>query len=410
MASGYARVAGKPGVCIATSGPGATNLITGIATAYMDSVPLIAITGQVNLEQLGRDVFQEADITGACHSFTKHSYLVKSAADLPRVFKEAFHIAATGRPGPVLIDVPQDVQEQLVESFTYPEKADIPGYKPNTAGHPMQVKRAAQAIGEAKRPVIVCGGGVVSAGAREEMLAFAKKTGIPAVATMMGLGVFPGNPQHMGKKNPVYLGMIGRYGRSCAQPGGGGGGPDPPLRSPGGGPGHRRAQPDRRAGQGGPHRHRPRGDRQKHAGGRAHCGGHQAGALRPHRPGPRGLLSRLGGAGPGLPPGRRRAWAGPGGLCGAPLLPAGALLADGGGLRPGRRPGPGADLGRPAPHPAPGAVPHQRGPGHHGLRPARRPGGQAGPARPPGGGGVRRRRLPDEPLRAGHRPRGQRPT
>ena len=216
MASGYARVAGKPGVCIATSGPGATNLITGIATAYMDSVPLIAITGQVNLEQLGRDVFQEADITGACHSFTKHSYLVKSAADLPRVFKEAFHIAATGRPGPVLIDVPQDVQEQLVESFSYPEKADIPGYKPNTAGHPMQVKRAAQAIGEARRPVIVCGGGVVSAGAREEMLAFAKKTGIPAVATMMGLGVFPGNPQHMGKKTPVYLGMIGRYGRSCA--------------------------------------------------------------------------------------------------------------------------------------------------------------------------------------------------
>lgn len=216
MASGYARMAGKPGVCIATSGPGATNLITGIATAYMDSIPLVAITGQVNLEQLGRDVFQEADITGACHSFTKHSYLVKSAGELPRVIKEAFHIAATGRPGPVLIDVPQDVQEQTVESFSYPERAEIRGYKPNTSGHPLQIKRAAQALERAQRPVIICGGGVVSAGAREEMMAFSRKTGIPAVATMMGLGVFPGQPQFMGKKNPVYLGMIGRYGRSCA--------------------------------------------------------------------------------------------------------------------------------------------------------------------------------------------------
>ena len=126
MASGYARASGRPGVCMATSGPGATNLITGIATAYMDSIPIIAITGQVSLEQLGRDVFQEADITGACESFTKHSYLVKSVEDLPRVFKEAFHIASTGRPGPVLIDVPEDVQEALLDSFHYPERADIP--------------------------------------------------------------------------------------------------------------------------------------------------------------------------------------------------------------------------------------------------------------------------------------------
>lgn len=118
MASGYARASGRPGVCVATSGPGATNLITGIATAYMDSIPIVAITGQVNLEQLGRDVFQEADITGACESFTKHSYLVKSVEDLPRVFKEAFHIASTGRPGPVLIDVPEDVQEALAPSFS----------------------------------------------------------------------------------------------------------------------------------------------------------------------------------------------------------------------------------------------------------------------------------------------------
>ena len=125
MANGYARASGKPGVCVATSGPGATNLITGIATAYMDSIPLIAITGQVNSWLLGRDVFQEADITGACQPFTKHSYLVKDAASLPRIFKEAFHIATTGRPGPVLIDVPTDIQLQEVESFNYPAKADI---------------------------------------------------------------------------------------------------------------------------------------------------------------------------------------------------------------------------------------------------------------------------------------------
>ena len=174
MASGYARASGRPGVCVATSGPGATNLITGIATAYMDSVPMIAVTGQVNLEQLGRDVFQEADITGACESFTKHSYLVKRAADLPRVFREAFHIASTGRPGPVLIDVPQDVQETVVrEGFHYPERAEIEGYRPKTKGHPIQIRKAAQAIREAKRPVICCGGGVVLSNAREEMAAFA---------------------------------------------------------------------------------------------------------------------------------------------------------------------------------------------------------------------------------------------
>lgn len=209
MASGYARASGRPGVCVATSGPGATNLITGIATAYMDSVPMVAITGQVNLELLGRDVFQEADVTGACESFTKHSYLVKAAADLPRVFKEAFHIASTGRPGPVLIDVPQDVQESTLQGFSYPERANIPGYKPNTAGHPMQIKKAVQAIAEASRPIICCGGGVVLSGARDEMAAFARKTGIPIVSTMMGMGVMP-------MDSPAYLGMIGKFGRSYA--------------------------------------------------------------------------------------------------------------------------------------------------------------------------------------------------
>lgn len=208
-ASGYARTSGKPGVCIATSGPGATNLITGLAAAYMDSIPMIAITGQVNSELLGRDVFQEADITGACESFTKHSYLVKKTEDLPRVFKEAFHIATTGRPGPVLIDVPIDIQQKELESFEYPEEANIIGYKPRVKGHEMQIKKALEVIAKAKRPVICCGGGVVLAGAREEMIAFAKKSGIPMVSTMMGIGVVP-------MDSDIYLGMIGSHGKPYA--------------------------------------------------------------------------------------------------------------------------------------------------------------------------------------------------
>ena len=175
----------------------------------MDSIPLVAITGQVNSELLGRDVFQEADVTGACESFTKHSYLVKNVEDIPRVFKEAFHIATTGRPGPVLIDVPYDIQRAQVEEFIYPEKAEIIGYKPRTKGHSMQIKKAAKLLESAKRPVICCGGGVVSAGARDEMIAFAKKTGIPVVATMMGLGVIPMDNDH-------YIGMIGSHGKSYA--------------------------------------------------------------------------------------------------------------------------------------------------------------------------------------------------
>lgn len=209
MANGFARAGGRPGVCIATSGPGATNLITGIATAYMDSIPMVAITGQVNLEQLGRDSFQEADITGACASFTKHSYLVKDTRDIPRVMKEAFYIASTGRPGPVLIDIPEEVQQQKVAAFAYPALVDIPGYKPNVQGHPVQVTKALNALSKAKKPILCCGGGVVLAGAREEMTAFAKKSAIPIVSTMMGIGVMP-------MDSPVYLGMIGRHGRSYA--------------------------------------------------------------------------------------------------------------------------------------------------------------------------------------------------
>ncbi len=208
-ASGYARASMKPGVCIATSGPGATNLITGIATAYCDSIPMIAITGQVKSELLGRDVFQEADITGACEPFTKHSYLVSRTEDIPRIFKEAFHIASTGRPGPVLIDIPMDMQTNMIESFEYPETVKIRGYKPNTKGHTIQVKKAVEMIKKAKRPIIVSGGGVLSSGAKLKLQKFAEMTQIPVLSTMMGIGVMPSD-------HPLYLGMLGTHGRRCA--------------------------------------------------------------------------------------------------------------------------------------------------------------------------------------------------
>lgn len=209
-ASGWARISGRPGVCVATSGPGALNLITGIATAYMDSIPLVAITGQIDRSELGRDVFQEADITGACESVTKHSILLTDARDIPRAFKEAFLVAGTGRPGPVLIDVPIDVQlSESDEPFVYPETVDIPGYHPTTKGHPLQIKRALSAIGESLRPILCCGGGVLLGNAREAFLKFARKGGLPVVSTMMGLGVMPSN-------DPLFLGMIGSHGEECA--------------------------------------------------------------------------------------------------------------------------------------------------------------------------------------------------
>ena len=208
-ASGYARCSGKPGICVATSGPGATNLITGIATAYMDSIPIIAITGQVKSELLGRDVFQEADITGACEPFVKHSYLVNKTSDLPRIIKEAFHIASTGRKGPVLIDVPMDIQLNEIESFEYPESVNIIGYKPTVKGHAIQVKRAAEALRESKRPVIVSGGGVLSSGVKPKFRSFVDKTGIPVISTMMGIGVMPSDHE-------LYLGMLGTHGKPVA--------------------------------------------------------------------------------------------------------------------------------------------------------------------------------------------------
>lgn len=208
-ASGYARCSGKPGVCVATSGPGATNLITGIATAYTDSIPMIAITGQVRSDLLGRDVFQEADITGACEPFVKHSFLVSKTEDLPRVFKEAFHIASTGRQGPVLIDIPMDIQENEIEEFVYPDKVNIIGYKPNTKGHAVQIKRAVDAIEKSKRPVIVAGGGVLSSGVKLKLQEFVDKTKIPVISTMMGIGVMP-------SEHELYLGMLGTHGKQVA--------------------------------------------------------------------------------------------------------------------------------------------------------------------------------------------------
>lgn len=208
-ANGYSRCSNKVGVCVATSGPGATNMITGIATAYSDSIPVICITGQVKRELLGRDVFQEADITGACEPFVKHSYLVNDTKDLPRVFKEAFHIATTGRMGPVLIDIPQDVQEEKIESFEYPESVDIVGYKPNVRGHKMQIKKAVELIKKAERPLIVAGGGVLSSGSKLKLVKFAETTGIPVISTLMGIGVMPS--EHM-----RYLGMLGSHGKKYA--------------------------------------------------------------------------------------------------------------------------------------------------------------------------------------------------
>ncbi len=207
-ASGYARIRKRPGVCMTTSGPGATNLITALATAYMDSVPLVAITGQVSSELLGRDVFQEADITGAAEPFTKYSYLVKNAEDIPRIIKEAFHIASTGRPGPVLIDIPVNVQQQKFD-FSFPGPVNLRGYKPTIKGHTGQIKRMLKAINSAERPVICVGGGIFAADAQAELKRFVETMNIPLVSTMMGIGAIP-------TAHPLYMGMLGMHGKSVA--------------------------------------------------------------------------------------------------------------------------------------------------------------------------------------------------
>ena len=208
-ASGLARVTGKVGVCAVTSGPGATNLITGIATAFADSIPLVCITGQVNSELIGSDVFQEADITGAADSFVKYSYLVKNAEDIPQIFKEAFYIANTGRKGPVLIDVPIDVQNAPVRKFKYPDSVSMRTYKPTVKGHIVQIKKVIAELEKAKRPVICAGGGVLLGDAQKLLREFSHRHKIPVVTTMMGIGA-------MQTEDPLYFGMVGNNGAPCA--------------------------------------------------------------------------------------------------------------------------------------------------------------------------------------------------
>jgi acetolactate synthase-1/2/3 large subunit len=207
-ADGYARATGKVGVCMATSGPGATNLVTGIANAYLDSVPIVALTGQVARAFIGKDAFQEIDITGITLPITKHGYLALEAGSLARIVKEAFYLAKSGRPGPVLIDLPRDVQIEQAEAH-HPSKMDLPGYKIPTRGHPTQIKNAAKLINEAQRPLIVAGRGVIISGASDEIRQLAETAQIPVITTLLGIGCFPGN--HM-----LNYGMPGMHGTGYA--------------------------------------------------------------------------------------------------------------------------------------------------------------------------------------------------
>ncbi len=209
-ADGYARASGRVGVCLATSGPGACNLVTGIATAYMDSIPIVAITGQVPTSLLGNDAFQESDITGITMPVTKHNYLVKKAVDLPRIIQEAFYIAGTGRPGPVLIDIPKDVSTGTVEiEPARMETVLLRGYQPTYKGHQRQIDRAIELIMLAERPLIYAGGGVVLSNASGELVRLAEQLVVPVTTTLMGLGAFPGD-------HPLNLGMLGMHGTEYA--------------------------------------------------------------------------------------------------------------------------------------------------------------------------------------------------
>ena len=203
-ADGYARATGKVGVVVVTSGPGATNTVTGLATAFMDSIPIIVLTGQVATPLIGNDAFQEADIIGITRPCTKHNYLVKDVKDLAKTFKEAFYIARSGRPGPVLIDLPKDIMVDSTE-FRYPEKAFVRGYQPTYEGHPGQIQRAVKLMMKSKKPVLYVGGGIISSNASKELTLFAERLGIPVTMTLMGLGGFPGN--HL-----LSLGMLGMHG------------------------------------------------------------------------------------------------------------------------------------------------------------------------------------------------------
>jgi acetolactate synthase-1/2/3 large subunit len=207
-ADGFARASGKVGVCLVTSGPGATNTVTGIATAYMDSIPMVVITGQVPTHLIGNDAFQEADIVGITRPCTKHNYLVKNVADLAATIKQAFYIARTGRPGPVLIDLPKDVVNSKTE-FSYPETISIRSYNPNVSPNRKQLRKAAELIAQGKQPVIYAGGGVVSSDSAEELARLAETFDLPVTTTLMGLGAFPGD-------HPLWLGMLGMHGTYTA--------------------------------------------------------------------------------------------------------------------------------------------------------------------------------------------------
>lgn len=207
-AEGYARVTGKPGVVLVTSGPGACNTITGIANAYYDSYPLVVFAGQVDSKLIGNDAFQEADIVGMTRTCVKHNYLVKNLSDLPRVIKEAFHIAKTGRPGPVVVSLPKDVLISKME-FKYPDKINLPGYNPTYEGHPIQCRKALKLLCEAKKPVIISGGGVIQSDAWKEIREIALKLEIPVATTLMGIGTYP-------QDDALSLGMLGMHGNYWA--------------------------------------------------------------------------------------------------------------------------------------------------------------------------------------------------
>ncbi|MDQ1468475.1 MAG: acetolactate synthase large subunit, partial [Actinomycetota bacterium] len=208
MASGYAHATGRPGVAMVTSGPAATNIVTPLCDAYMDSIPVVAITGQVPYAAIGSDAFQECDTVGITMPVTKHNWLISDANDIPQIVREAFHVATTGRPGPVLVDVPKDIANQQMDWY-WPEKVDLPGYKPTVKGHPKQIKDAARLINAAKRPVIYAGGGILKARAAEALRELAELTGVHVVTTLMARGCFPDD-------HPLCLGMPGMHGNYTA--------------------------------------------------------------------------------------------------------------------------------------------------------------------------------------------------
>ena len=258
-AEGYAKASGKVGVAFATSGPGATNLVTAIADAHMDSVPTVFITGQVRTDLIGTDGFQEADVTGITMPIVKHSFLVTDPAQIPDYIHKAFHIAKTGRPGPVLVDIPQDLSRMEIDYEPITGAPKLPGYQPNTEGNIKQIRIAAKALANARRPVLYAGGGVVNADASEELRELAASDRFPVTCTLMGLGAFPAPHEQ-------WLGMLGMHGTRSRQLRDGRGRPDRRDRRPLRRPDHRQAERVRAARQVRPHRRRPGRDQQERSG------------------------------------------------------------------------------------------------------------------------------------------------